>query len=74
MYPVFATSNRGDGHAPLGSVSNPDPVAVSTVCDGFGVSVSGHDDEHPVVLTAAPVATIPRRVRRDMEGISYMFR
>ena len=73
VYPVFAALNRGDGHSPLGSVSNPEPVVVSTACERFGVSVSGHDKEHPVMLIAAPAASIPRKFRRNVEGISYIF-
>jgi hypothetical protein len=73
VYPVFSALNRGDGHEPAGSVSNPDPLVVSTVWDGFGVSVSGHDDEHPLILTAAPAVTTPKKSRRDMEGIGYTF-
>jgi hypothetical protein len=68
---VFSASNRGDGHAPSGSVSKADPSAVPTVCDGSGVSVSGQDEEHPAIPATTPDTTVPRNVRRNVEGINY---
>ncbi|WP_276224602.1 hypothetical protein [Haloarcula halophila] len=71
VYPVFAASNLGDGHTPSGIVSNADPSAVPTVCDGSGVSVSGQDEEQPAIPATAPDTTVPRNVRRNVEGINY---
>lgn len=75
VYPVFAALNRGDGHEPSGVVSNPDLLAPrSIVDDGEGVSLSGHDDEHPAILVTTPAPTVLRNTLRIMEGINNVFR